>query len=70
MIVIDAALNIDGKEIDVQLSTNENASGFPQEFSTSDYTVKLIDSVPYPDLNNPHKPEDKRAILIITKRST
>lgn len=70
MIVIDAALTIDGKELGLQLSTNENASGFPQEFSTSEYTAKLIDATPYPDVNNPHKSEDKRAILVISKRST
>ncbi len=70
MIVIDATLTIDGKDQDLQLSTNENVSGFPAEFSTSEYTVKLIDAVPYPDVNNSHKPEDKRAILVISKRST
>lgn len=70
MIVIEGQLTVDGKELDLQLSTNENASGFPDQFSTSGYTVKLIDAVPYSDLNNPHNPEDKRAILVISKRST
>ncbi|MEB2781914.1 hypothetical protein U3A58_16085 [Algoriphagus sp. C2-6-M1] len=70
MIIIDAQLKIDGKNLDLQLSTNENASGFPDEFSTSEYRAKLIDAIPYPDLNNPHKTEDKRVILVISKRST
>ncbi|REG85383.1 hypothetical protein [Algoriphagus antarcticus] len=70
MIVIEGQLKIDGKNTDFQLSTNENASGFPQEFSTSEYTVNLIDAFPYPDLNNPQKPEEKRAIFVISKRST
>ena len=70
MIVVEAAVTIDGKDLDLQLSNNENASGFPDEFSTSEYTVKLIDSIPYPDINNPSKPEDKRAVLIVSKRST
>ncbi len=70
MIVINAEMNIDGKDLDLQLSTNENASRFPQEFSTSEYTVKLIDAIPYPNINDPQNPEDKRAILVISKRST
>lgn len=70
MIVIEGQLTVDEKEINVQLSTNENVSSFPIQFSTSDYTIKLIDTIPYPDLNNPHKPEDKRAILLVSKRST
>ncbi|TXE14058.1 hypothetical protein [Algoriphagus aquimarinus] len=70
MIVVEAQLKIEGKDIDLQLSTNKNASGFADEFSTSEYTVKLIDAIPYSDLNNPHKTEDKRAILVISKRST
>jgi len=70
MIVIKGQLNIDGKNIDLQLSNNENASGFPNQFSSSGYTVKLIDAIPLPDLNNPQKPEDKRAIFVISKRST
>lgn len=70
MIVIDAMLTIDGKDQQMQLSTNENVSGFPAEFTTSEYSVKLIDAVPYPDFSSPHKPEDKKAILIVSKRST
>lgn len=70
MIVITAQLTVDGKDIELQLSTNENVSGFSNQFSTSDYTVKLIDAIPYSDLNNPHKPADKRAILVVSKRST
>lgn len=70
MIVIDATLTIDGKDQQLQLSTNENVSGFPAEFFTSEYSVKLIDAVPYPDFSSPHKPEDKKAILIVSKRST
>ncbi len=70
MIVIEGQLTVDGKDIELQLSTNENVSGFPDQFSTSDYTVKLIDAIPYSDLNNPHKPEDKRAILLVSKSST
>lgn len=69
MIVVEAAMTIDGKDLDLQLSNNKNASGFPEEFSTSEYTIKLIDSIPYPDVNNPSKPEDKRAIFIVSKRS-
>lgn len=70
MIVIEAKLKIDGNDLDFQLSTNENVSGFPDQISTSEYTVKLIDAIPYPNLNNSQKSEDKRAILVISKRST
>ncbi|RAI89973.1 hypothetical protein [Algoriphagus yeomjeoni] len=70
MIVVEGKLTVNGKDIDLQLSTNENVSAYPNQFSTSDYTVKLIDAIPYPDLNNPHKATDKRAVLIVSKRST
>ncbi|WP_425637228.1 hypothetical protein ACPUEN_17475 [Algoriphagus yeomjeoni] len=70
MILIEGKLSIEGKDYELKLSTEESFSGFPAEFSTSEFTVKLIDAVPYPDLNNPHEPEDKRAILILSKRST
>ncbi|PZX56732.1 hypothetical protein [Algoriphagus chordae] len=70
MIVLRGELIVGGQKQYILLSTNENASGFPDEFSTLEYTVKLVDAIPYLDLNKPYKPEDQRAILIISKRST
>ena len=70
MILIDDRLSIEGKDYELKLSTEESVSRFPAEFSTSEFTVKLIDAVPYPEVNNPQEPEDKRAILIVSKRST
>ena len=70
MIMIEGMLTIEGKNYQLKLSTEESFSGYPVQFSTEEYTVKLIDAVPYLDLNSPNKPEDKRAILVISKRST
>ncbi|GAA0879892.1 hypothetical protein GCM10009119_28610 [Algoriphagus jejuensis] len=70
MIVIEGRLRIDGQENKLQLSTNQNASGFPQEFSTEDHTIKLIDVLPYPDTSKPNQTKDQRAILLISKRSS
>jgi hypothetical protein len=70
MIVLEGTLRIADKNYPIQLSTNERISGFPEEFSTSEYTVKLIDAIPYPDSNLTSESEDKRAILVISKRST
>ena len=70
MIMIEGMLTIEGKNYQLKLSTEESFSGYLVQFSTEEYTVKLIDAVPFPDLSSPHKPEDKRAILVISKRST
>jgi hypothetical protein len=70
MIVVEGKLRIDGRDYELQLSTNQNASGLPEECSTEDYTVKLIDVLPYPDASKPDLTEDNRAILLISKRST
>jgi hypothetical protein len=70
MIVIEGQLSIDGDEFELKLSTNQNASGFPEEFSTEDYTVKLIDLLPYPDTSKPDQTAEQRAILSVSKRST
>ncbi|WP_339752969.1 hypothetical protein [Algoriphagus aquimarinus] len=70
MIMIEGMLTIDGKDYQLKLSTEELFSGYPVQFSTEEYAVRLIDAIPDPDLNNPHNPEDKKAILIVTKRST
>lgn len=70
MIVIQGEMTIKGKTYALQLSNNQQASGFPPEFSASKYTVKLIDAIPYSDLHKTQNPEDKRAILVISKRST
>jgi hypothetical protein len=70
MIVVEGQLKIDGQDFKLQLSTNQNASGFPQEFSTGDYTAKLIDVLPYPDNSQSNQVKDQRVILLISKRST
>ena len=70
MIVIEGQLRIDGDEYDLKLSANENASGIPEVFSTEDYTVKLVDVLPYPDTSKHHQSADQRAILVISKRSS
>ncbi|MEP0711566.1 MAG: hypothetical protein ABJC55_06555 [Algoriphagus sp.] len=70
MIVIEATVTIDGKEHDFQLSTNETASGFPVQLSTEGYIIKLIDATPYPNQNDSSNPDNKRAVLLISKRSS
>ena len=70
MIVIKGELIIEGKEYGLELSTFESVSKFPESFSTADYSVKLVDAVPFPDLNTTEKQEEKRAIFLITGRST
>ncbi len=68
MIVIEAKVRIDGEDFRFKLSDHRNASGFPEQFSTPKYTVKLIDVVPHSDSSGPD-PTDQRAILLISKRS-
>ncbi|UZD20995.1 hypothetical protein PBT90_15595 [Algoriphagus halophytocola] len=70
MISISGELTINGKEYDLNLSSYETVSGFPESFSTTDYTVKLVDAVPFPDITKTTKEGEKRAILLITRRST
>jgi len=69
MIVIEGKLKIEAEDFDLKLSTNQSASGFPGQFSTAEYTVKLIDVLPYPDSSNPDQSQAQRAILLISKRS-
>jgi len=70
MIVVEGQLTIEGEDFELKLSTNQNASGFPEQFSTAEYTVRLIDVLPYPDSSKPDQTQDQRAILLISKRST
>lgn len=70
MIVLEATLRINNKDYDVELSTSERMSGSPAQLSIEGYTVKLIDAIPFPDINDSSSPENKRAILLISKSST
>ncbi|MBN7802799.1 hypothetical protein J0A67_18115 [Algoriphagus aestuariicola] len=70
MIMVDGELRVDGTVYDLQLSNIPQASGFQEEFSTSEYTIKLIDPIPFPNFSNLGKAADKRVILIVSKRST
>lgn len=69
MIVIEGNLTINGKDFDLKLTTNQSVRGFPGEFSSKDYILKLIDVVPYPDSSKPDQAQDQHAILLISKRS-
>lgn len=70
MIVMEATLQIDNHSHEIQLSTNERVSGSPFQIAIEGYTVKLIDAIPFPDVNDTSKPKNKQAILIISKRSS
>ncbi|WP_339868536.1 hypothetical protein [uncultured Algoriphagus sp.] len=70
MILIEGMLTIDGKDYPLKLSTEESFSEYPVQFSNEDYIVRLVDAFPYPDIGDSSSPEDKRAILIVSNRST
>lgn len=68
MIVIEGEMISNGRTQPFQLSNNQDISGFSDQFSNTEYTVKLIDVVPYPTIDAESK--DKRAILTVSTRST
>jgi hypothetical protein len=70
MIVVEGQLQVGGQEYDLRLSNNRNASGFPEDFSMNEYTIKLIDVIPYPKSSGSQPVGGQSAILLISKRST
>lgn len=70
MIVLKGTFVINGASREIQLSNNPEVSSFPSQFSTSEYSIKLVDVVPFPNIDKVYDTKDQRAILIISERST
>ena len=64
---VELLINQKGKENVLKLSTEPNISGLPVQNKVGDYSIKLIDVMPYPATNIRIDPNEFRVVLLIEK---
>jgi hypothetical protein len=62
---VELLINQDGKESVLKLSTEPNVSGLPVQSKVGDYSIKLIDVIPYPATNVRIDPNQFRVVLLV-----
>jgi hypothetical protein len=63
-------VNLEGKDTVLKLSTEPNVSGIPVQATVRDYSIKLIDVIPYPATNVRIDPNQFKVILSVEKASS
>lgn len=67
---VELLINQKGKESVLKLSTEPNVSGLPVQNTVGDYSIKLIDVIPYPATNVRIDPNQFRVVLLVEKASS
>jgi len=67
---VELLINQKGKESILKLSTEPNVSGLPVQAKQGDYSIKLIDVIPYPATNIRIDPNQFRVVLLVEKASS
>lgn len=67
---VELLINVKGKESILKLSTEPNVSGHPVQAKVGDYSIKLIDVLPYPATNIRIDPNQFKVILLVEKASS
>ena len=67
---VELLINEKGKETVLKLSTEPNVSGIPVQANVGDYSIKLIDVIPYPATNIRIDPNQFKVILLVEKASS
>jgi hypothetical protein len=67
---IELSVNLKGKDTVLKLSTEPNVSGIPVQANVGDYSIKLIDVIPYPATNIRIDPNQFKVILLVEKASS
>ena len=57
-------------ESNLKLSTDPNVSGIPVQATVGEYSIKLIDVMPYPATNIRINPNQFKVILLVEKASS
>lgn len=63
-------VNLEGKDTVLKLSTEPNVSDIPVQATVRDYSIKLIDVIPYPATNVRIDPNQFKVILSVEKASS
>jgi hypothetical protein len=64
---VELSVNLKGKDTVLKLSTEPNISGIPVQANVGDYSIKLIDVIPYPATNIRIDPNQFKVILLVEK---
>lgn len=67
---VELLINAKGKESILKLSTEPNISGIPVQANVGEYSIKLIDVMPYPATNIRINPNQFKVILLVEKASS
>ncbi len=67
---VELLINEKGSETSLKLSTEPSVTGHPVSTRIGDYTIKLIDVIPYPATNIRINPDQYKVILLVEKASS
>jgi hypothetical protein len=67
---VELLINEKGKKSILNLSSEPNVSGLPVQANFGDYSIKLIDVIPYPATNIRIDPNQFKVILLVEKASS